>query len=80
MKISLMKGSFTASDFEKILTEMIHVKIKYHEDKIKLDDGEETIKMREQRIIQLQRDLFETRKYIQKVSGFIKVDAEVNIE
>ena len=79
MKIQLLKGSFTPKEIEKILTELIHVKIRFHEEKIKNDDDEETIKMREHRIIKLQKELFEVRKYITNSSTNIMVDSEINL-
>lgn len=80
MKIQLLKGSFEPKELEKILTELIHVKIKYHEGKIKNDDEEETIKMRENRIIKLQKELFEVREYINKSPKNIVVDSEIVLE
>lgn len=80
MKITLLKGSFDAMDLQNVLTEMIHVKIRYHESKIEQSDGEETIKMREKRVIELQKDLYELRKYIQKSNGLVSAEAEINIE
>lgn len=79
MKIQLLKGSFTPKEIEKILTELIHVKIRFHEEKIKNDDEEETIKMREHRIIKLQKELFEVRKYIANSSTNIMADSEINL-
>lgn len=80
MTINLLKGSFLAKDLEKIITEMIQVKIKYHEEKIKSSDEEETIKMRENRIIKLQNNLKEVRAFIKSnPEAIINADAEIEI-
>ncbi len=80
MKISLIKGAFEAEDMLNIITQMVHVKIKYHEDQIKFDDSEEQIKMREKRIVELQRDLFDLRKKLIYHNKQVHVDAEIKVE
>ena len=77
MKISLLKGSFSPKEIEKIITELIQVKIKFHEEKIQSSDGEETMKMRENRIIKLQNDLKEVRAFLNNTDFLIDVDAEI---
>ena len=79
MKVQLLKGSFKPKELEKILTDLINVKIKYHESKIKSEDEEETIKMRENRIIKLQKELSELRKYIQNANKDILVESEISL-
>jgi hypothetical protein len=77
MKIQLLKGSFNPKDLEKIVTELIYVKIKFHEEKIQEDDNEETIKMRENRIIKLQNELKEVRNLLTKNLNYINAEAEL---
>jgi hypothetical protein len=79
MKIQLLKGSFSPKEIEKVINSLIQVKIKYHEEKINTDDEEETIKMRENRIIKLQNELSEIRKYIQNADKDILVESEINL-
>ncbi len=79
MRIQLLKGSFEPKDLEKIITELIQVKIKYHEEKIKLDGDEESMKMRENRIIKLQNELVEVRNYISQQTSSIMVDSEISL-
>lgn len=55
MVIPLITGQFTNADAMSLLTQMIDIKIKYHENKIDNDSTEEDIKSREAKIIQLQR-------------------------
>lgn len=80
MKIQLLKGSFDSKDVEKIITDLLQVKIKYHEEKIGIDDEEETIKMRENRIIKLQNELAELRKFLSnKVNTSLSIESEISI-
>lgn len=79
MKITLLKGSFSPKDIQDIITQMIHAKIKYHEKKIENDDNEETVKMREKRIITLQKDLYELRKILSETKKLVNAEAEINI-
>lgn len=64
MEIQLLKGNFTQSEALDILTQLIHVKIKFHENKIEKSDNEEDIKMRENRIKKLLQDLYEAKQVI----------------
>jgi hypothetical protein len=64
MKLDLVKGSFTQTEAVDLLTRLVHVKIRFHEDKIEKSHNEEDIKMRETRIKELQRDFFEAKKSI----------------
>lgn len=77
MKITLLKGSFAPKEMEKLITELIQVKIKFHEEKIQSSDEEETIKMRENRIIKLQNDLKELRAFLNNTDSLINADAEI---
>ena len=64
MNIQLIQGQFSSQEAIDIITKMVHVKIKFHEDKIHSHANEEDIKMREKRIKQLQKELYEVRNYI----------------
>ena len=79
MNIQLIQGNFSAKDAIDIITQMIHIKIKFHESKISSNSNEEDIKMREKKIKQLQKDLFEARKYIEQKGGAIDIKAEIEI-
>lgn len=76
-KFQLLKGSFTKEDALTLITRMTDVKIRYHEDKIEHSDNEEDIKMRENRIKQLQKDLYEARKKIEHQEGRIELQSEI---
>ena len=56
MNLQLIQGQFSAGDAIDILTKMVEVKIKFHEAKILSQLNEEDIKMRENRIKQLQKN------------------------
>jgi len=77
MNIQLVKGEFGATEALDLITHFIHIKIKYQEKKILLDTNEEDIKMREAKIKQLQKDLFEARKYIEKNPGNIGIESQI---
>ena len=78
MVIQLIEGQFSPNEAIDILTQMIHVKIKYHEDKIKICQNEEDVKMREKKIKFLQRELSEAREYIEK-NGQIKLTSQITL-
>jgi hypothetical protein len=63
----------------KLITQMIHAKIKFHENIISNDDCEEDIKIRENRIKQLQKDLFDAIYYIHKKGENVKINASIEI-
>ena len=79
MKIQLIKGGFSGADATELITELIKVKIKFHENKISKTHNEEDVKMRESRIKQLQNELQEVRKYINAKEGTIKLESEVDL-
>jgi hypothetical protein len=79
MEFQLINGSFTSKVAEKLISDLIHVKIKFHENEIKGDTDEETIKMRENRIIKLQNELVEVRKFISFEQGPLIVKSSISI-
>ena len=78
MDIQLIQGKFSAKDALEILTQMIHVKIKYHENKIQQSSNEEDLKMREMKIKRLQKDLFEAKNHIDQLGNII-LDSKISI-
>ena len=77
--LQLLKGSFTKEEALNILTKMVDVKIRYHEDKIHSSSNEEDIKMRENRIKQLQKELYEARLYIEKQPARVELNSEITL-
>jgi hypothetical protein len=55
------------------------VKIKFHENKIANSDGEETIKMRENRIKDLQQDLRNVREHILSNGESISMESTIQL-
>lgn len=78
--IQLFEGVFEPQEAVDLLTQMVQVKIKYHEAKISSESNEEDVKMREKRIKLLQNELFELRDSIEKTSGKINVSGELTFK
>jgi len=57
ISIQLIQGTFNSKEVVEIITEMIHVKIKFHENKISKSSNEEDMKYRETKIKNLQKEL-----------------------
>lgn len=79
MTIKLIQGAFDSADAIDILTQMIHVKIKYHESKMADDDHEEDMKRRESRIIELQKNLYDLQKLVASGQRKVSMKSEVII-
>jgi hypothetical protein len=77
--IRLLQGQFSKTEALDIITQMIHVKVKYHENKIHHSHNEEDIKMRESRIRQLQKELYELKNQIEQQSGKISLSSEIQV-
>jgi len=56
-KIDLINGEFNRQDTLDLITQMINIKINYHENKILKSDNEEDTKYRESKIKKLQSEL-----------------------
>jgi uncharacterized protein (DUF342 family) len=80
MNITLIDGHFTGKEALDLLTQIIHVKIRFHESKIARLDNEEDIKMREKRVKQLQKDLYEVRKLMEESRKNYSLHAELQIK
>jgi hypothetical protein len=79
MNIQLIQGNFDAKDALAIITQMIDVKIKYHESKISNNNNEEDIKFREAKIIRLQKDLSDIRIFIEDSGGKINIQSKIHL-
>jgi 3-methyladenine DNA glycosylase/8-oxoguanine DNA glycosylase len=79
MTIKLIDGHFQSAEALEIITKMIHVKISFHEDKINQSQNEEDIKMREKRIKQLQKDLYDVRQHIEATKKGISMNADIEL-
>ena len=54
MHIQLIQGEFSSNDAIELIAQLVHLKIKYHENKINSQINKEDIKTREAKIKQLQ--------------------------
>ena len=79
MNIQLIEGEFKSNDALDLITQMIQLKIKFHENKIGKSETEEDIKGREAKIKRLQNDLFELRNMINSTSNGVKLNTIINI-
>ena len=79
MNIQLIKGHFHTPEAIELITEMVQVKIKFLERKINLTHTEEDIKMRENRIRELQKDLHTLRNFVMSQAGPVDLKSEITI-
>lgn len=79
MKLQLIHGTFPAKDASALITELIKVKIKYHEDRIHNGQTEEDIKAREAKIKRLHHELDGLREYLNANPMSVELEAEIQI-
>jgi hypothetical protein len=80
MIIQLIEGNFNSKDALELLTQMINVKIRYHESKVGINSSEEDIKSREAKIKKLQNELFELRSTIDSSNKNLIIEGIIKIE
>lgn len=80
MNITLLKGTFSKEETFYLIQELIKVKIKFHEDKIQKIHQEEDIKMRENRIKELQRSLDELKSHLKSVDTSVQLSSTISIQ
>ena len=80
MNIELIQGEFSAKDALDILTQMIHVKIQYHERAITKGASEEDSSWREAKIIRLQSDLYKLKHEILSGRKKVRIEAMISLE
>jgi hypothetical protein len=62
------------------MAHLVHLKIKYHERRINNQSSEEDIKTREEKIKQLQKELFEFKKTFLSNTDTVTIEAILKIE
>ena len=77
MNIQLIEGQFTNKEALDLITQMIHIKIKFHENKINNNSSEEDVKYRETKIKNLQKELFELKYYLDNNGNSVQLEANV---
>ena len=80
MELQFINGEFSQSEAISLITQLVEVKIKYQEQKIKNSQNEEDVKMRELKIISLQKELADTRDYILKNTNNITITSTINLK
>lgn len=80
MDIQLIEGEFSTNHAMELITKMIEVKIKFHENKISNLHQEEDIKSRENKIKKLQDSLNEIRFFLNSKNHNVKVNSSIHIE
>ena len=79
MNLQLILGEFSAVDALELIARMIHIKIRFHEERIGQDSSEEDIKFRESKIKQLQKELSQLRTAVGPEMKRLKLDAVVKV-
>lgn len=79
MNIQLIHGHFSKGDALELVSQLMAVKIRFHENKIKQTHNEEDIKMRENRIKQLQNDLAQVRKELSSSGNDVSLQSHIDI-
>ncbi|MBU1373578.1 MAG: hypothetical protein KKG25_16175 [Bacteroidetes bacterium] len=72
-----MQGHFSKKDAIDLITKLITVKIRFHEDKTPSSHSEEGIKMREKSIKQLQKELYDARIKIESMTDNVNLESEI---
>jgi peptidoglycan hydrolase CwlO-like protein len=74
MKLQLIDGTFSATEINDLLTQLYHVKIKFHEQKVNTSGTEEDIKMRERKIKTLQDELEKAKGYLKNTDRHFHIE------
>ena len=80
MQIQLIEGDFNKADTLELVSQMIQLKIRYHEKSIQKNSSEEDIKYRESKIKFLQDELLQLREEISRSSNHFHVHATITME
>lgn len=80
MNIQLIAGEFSSKDALELVTQMIQVKVKYHENKIAQNMSEEDMKYRESKIKSLQNELYQIREKFNSNNQNLSLDGIIRIE
>lgn len=80
MQIQLIEGDFSKADTLELVSQMIQVKIRYHEKSIQKNSSEEDIKYRESKIKFLQDELLHLREEISRSGNHVHMHATITME
>ncbi len=79
MTLKLINGNFNSLEVLEMISHMVNIKIRFHENKINSSLSEDDIKMRERKIKALQ-DEFKSLKGIIQAKNEIDVEALINFK
>ncbi len=79
MQLTLIDGSFSAAEAKELLTRLVQVKLRFHEERIATGSTEEDVSMREKRISRLQHELSVLRTQLDPDAGAVELQAVVEI-
>jgi hypothetical protein len=80
MQFKLIDGQFSPNEALEILSQMLQVKLRFHESKINKDSTEEDIKYRESRMKQLQAEWALVRNKLLQQDVRSKLSAEIFVQ
>jgi len=80
MQINLVDGQFDVAEGLSLISRLVEVKIRFHEEKINSLSAEEDIKMRENRVQKLQKQLEDLRGQLNGKAIKLQIKSEINIQ
>lgn len=78
--LKLVNGRFDKLQAERLITNLVDVKIEFHKAKIDTLQNEEDIKNSERRIIELQNYRNELLKNVRLSNGMIDISADISLK
>ncbi len=78
--LKLVNGRFDKLQAERLITNLVDVKIEFHKAKIDGLQNEEDIKNSERRIIELQNYRNELLKNVRSSNGMIDISADISLK
>lgn len=78
--INLINGTFYREEAINLITELVEVKLRFHENRIDQHTNEEDIKQREKRIKELQNDLARLRLTLQEGKSTININGQIHCD
>lgn len=79
MHLTLIDGTFSAAEAQELITRLVQVKLRFHEERIRPGSSEEDVHMREQRITRLQQELAAFRQQLPPHDHAIQLHALVEL-
>lgn len=79
MELKLISGSFDKNDAIELISQLINVKMRFHENKINMTQSMDDIKAREKRIIQLQNEMRGCIEALKNIDGKVSMMSQIKI-